>query len=126
LTSTFRPERVLQTVLTLADVFIDALLVLGLAGVLATASFMDARRRVRGWNWAVTLRLPRMLVPLCSSLVLVCARMALRLAPGASAGTLWRFAAWGLLLVVFLGAAVVIATLGRRHGWDTPVQEGSL
>jgi hypothetical protein len=113
-------------VLTLADVFIDALLVLGLAGVLATASFIDARRRVRGWTWAVTLRLPRMLVPLCISLVLVCARMALRHATGVWAGAPWLFAAWGLLLVVFLGAAVVIATLGRRYGWDTPVQEGSL
>lgn len=112
--------------LTIADVFIDALLVLGLAGVLATASFMDARRRVRGRNWAVTLRLPRMLVPLSSSLALVSAHMALRLADGVAGGALWRLAAWAVLLVVFLGAAVISATLGRRHGWDTPVQEGSL
>lgn len=112
--------------LTLADVFIDALLVLGLAGVLATASFMDARRCARGWSWAVTLRLPRMLVPLCFSLALVCARMALRHAVDALPKAPWLLAAWGLLLVIFLGAAVVVATLGRRHGWDTPVQEGSL
>jgi hypothetical protein len=108
-------------VLTLADGIIDALLVLGLAGVLATASFMDARRRVCDWDWPVTLRLPRTLVPLCISLALVSARMVIRLAPGAPSGALWLFAAWGLLLVIFLGAAVVIATLGRRHGWDTPV-----
>lgn len=107
--------------LTLADVFIDALLVLGLAGVLATASFMDACRRVRGWNWSLALSMPCMLVPLCSSLLLVSARMAVR--PG---GSPWFGALWALLSVIFLGAAVVIASLGRRHGWDTPVKEGSL
>ena len=112
--------------LTLTDVFIDALLVLGLAGVLATASFLDAHRRVRGWNWAVTLRMPCMLVPLCSSLALVCARMALRPSGASWLSAPWLSVAWGLLLVIFLGATVVSASMGRRHGWDTPVQEGSL
>ena len=100
----------------------DSLWVFGLAGVLATASYMNWIRSVRQWTWARTLNTPMMLAPLCFSLFLFSGGMALSGALSASPAPLWQEIAWGVLAVLFGFQTVLYARTGRRTGWDAPIE----
>jgi phosphoglycerol transferase MdoB-like AlkP superfamily enzyme len=106
------------------DLFIDALWVLGLAGVLATLSYMSWYRNLRRWSWRTMSAMPLMLSPLCFSLALFCLGMALNGAGTDQSSPWWQTAAWSVLTLLFAVQCVMVTRDGRRKGWDTPI-EGS-
>lgn len=108
--------------ITLPSLFFDSLWVVGLAGALATLSYMRWYREVRGWKWAHTISVARTLAPLCISLVLFCSGMALSGATSAWPAPWWQTFAWSFLAVLFAIQAVQYVLLGRRTGWDTPIE----
>lgn len=55
---------------SLQEIFIDALWMIWIAGVLATLSYMNWYRSANGWSWRRLFSLPRMLIPLCVSMEL--------------------------------------------------------
>lgn len=102
------------------SLFIDALWVLGLAGVLATISYMSWYRSLRRWSWRYTLALPRLLSPLSLSLALFCGGLALNGATNQSSSW-WQTAAWSILTILFLVQWGSATQAGRQKGWDTPI-----
>ncbi len=109
------------------DVMVDALWVLGLAGLFATFSYMDWYRRPRRWRWNDTWNRPRMLVPLNLSLALFSLGLALNSVTGYRPAPWWETATWGIMTVVFLWQVVIYWREGRQRGWDeavSPSQEG--
>ena len=90
---------------------------------LATMSYMSWYRGAqKGWKWAHTSSDPH-LAPLTISLVLFCSGMALS---GATSrgwpAPWWQTFAWSLLAVLFAFQAVQYVLLGRRTGWDSPIE----
>ena len=107
--------------LTLPSLLSAGLWILGLAGVLATLSYVDWRRSLQRWRWGYVLTLPRLLSPFCLSVTLFCTGMALSAITQSSA-VWWQIAAWSVLTVVFAFYAIQFTLAGRRNGWDTPIE----
>ncbi|MBE2238050.1 MAG: hypothetical protein IAE81_09690 [Caldilineaceae bacterium] len=108
--------------ISLQSLFSDALWVFGLAGVLATASYMNWVRGVRQWTWARTLNTPMLLAPLCFSLFLFSGGMTLAAFFSAWPTPWWQMIAWSVLAVLFGVQGVLYARTGRRTGWDAPIE----
>lgn len=94
---------------------------MGLAGVLATLSYVDWYRGQQRWRWRTMLALPRLLSPFSLSFTLFCTGMALSAMLNPSP-VWWQIAAWGVLAVIFAFYAVQFTLTGRRTGWDTPIE----
>lgn len=105
------------------QLLVDVLWVLGLAGALATFSYMSWYRSLRGWRWVHTLLLPRSLAPLCGSLALFALGMALNAALADQPPPWWQTTAWSILALLFAVQFVIYTNAGRRNGWDTPIEE---
>lgn len=106
----------------LQEVLIDALWIIGLACLLATFSYVSWYRSVRGWKWGYAFSLPRLLVPLCLSLELLCIGLAINGLTAYWPAPWWETAAWTALAVLFAVQTVVYGVAGMRYGWDTPVE----
>ena len=101
----------------------DALWIFGLAGALATVSYMNWVRSVNRWTWSHTLNMPMLLAPLSLSLFLFSGGMALSGLFSAWPSPWWQIIAWSLLTVLFGVQAVLYVRTGRRTGWDAPIEE---
>lgn len=101
----------------------DALWIFGLAGVLATFSYMNWVRSVKRWTWSHTLSMPMLLAPLSLSLLLFSGGMALSGWFAAWPSSWWQIIAWSLLTALFGAQAVLYVRTGRCAGWDAPIEE---
>jgi len=108
--------------ITFPSLLFNSLWVLGLAGALATMSYMSWYRSERGWKWGRTLSVARTLAPLSVSLALFCSGMALSGAISAWPAPWWQTSAWGVLTLLFTIQAIQYVLLGRRISWDTPIE----
>ena len=104
------------------DVFVDAIWILGLAGLLATLSYIIWYKNIRKWTWGHTFGLPRALVPLCLSLECFCIGLALNGITSLQQAPWWETAAWSLLAVLFAIQVLIYGIAGVRRGWDTPME----
>jgi hypothetical protein len=109
--------------LSLQNLIINALWVLGLAGVLATFSYMSWYRSARSWRWQRVFSLPRMLIPLSVSLELFSIGLAINGLTAFQPAPWWETTAWSILALLFAVQTVIYGLAGLRHGWDTPLEE---
>lgn len=100
----------------------DALWVMGLAGALATFSYMNWMRGVRRWTWSHMLSTPMLLAPLSLSMCLFSGGMALAGLFSTWPSPWWQIIAWSVLAALFGVQAVLYARTGRRMGWDAPIE----
>jgi hypothetical protein len=107
---------------TLQEVLIDALWILGLAGLLATFSYMDWYRGIRGWKWGDMLRIPRTLFPFYLSLTILGIGLALNGLTASQLAPWWETVAWVLLSLFCFMHAIIYSVAGRQRGWDTPTE----
>lgn len=108
---------------SLQEIFIDALWIIGLAGVLATLSYMNWWRSYNRWTWRWLFSLPRMLIPLCVSMEFFCIGVAVKGLLAVPRAPWWETVAWSALAVLFAIQTVVYGIAGVRYGWDTPLEE---
>lgn len=111
--------------ISLTDVLIDALWVLGLAGVFATFSYMDYYRRLLGWRWRDAWSRPRLLAPLSLSLFVFSVGVGLNGATAFQPDPWWQTALWAVMGVLFAWQTVIYWMAGRRRGWDRPLEDES-
>lgn len=107
--------------ITIPSLLADVLWIFGLAGVLATFSYLSWERSLNRWRWKDIVGMPRFLTPFCLSLALFCTGMALNALTNPPPAW-WQIAAWGALAVVFAAYCFAAARSGRRHGWATPYE----
>lgn len=107
--------------LTLPSLLSAGLWIFGLAGVLATLSYADWFRSLHRRRWSSIMTLPRLLSPFCLSFTLFCSGMALAAITNPTPSW-WQIAAWSILAVVFAFYAATIMLMGKRNGWDTPIE----
>jgi len=103
-------------------VFIDALWVLGLAGALATLSYISWYRSVVHWSWARAFSAPRALTPLTVSMELFSIGMAMNGLVAYRPAPWWETAAWSILAILFAVQTVIYGMAGMRYGWNTPLE----
>lgn len=103
--------------------FSNSLWVLGLAGVLATFSYMSWLRSVRGWSWRYTFNTPAFLTPLSVSLLIFSSGMMASGLVSIMPAPWWQSVAWGVLALLFGVQSVVYMNAGRSRGWDAPSEE---
>lgn len=108
---------------SLQEIFIDALWIIGIAGVLATLSYMNWYRSANGWSWRRLFSLPRMLIPLCVSMELFCIGIAVNGLLATPRAPWWETVCWSALAVLFAVQTVAYGIAGARNGWDTPLEE---
>ncbi len=104
-------------------VLFDALWILGLAGVLATFSYLDWVRLQRGWRWRSLWDRPCFVVPLSVSLALFCVGVGLSGATSEPPDPWWQTTMWGLLALLFVVEALLYTRAARVHGWEAPVSQ---
>lgn len=109
----------------LQNLVVNTLWVLGLAGVLATLSYMSWYRSARGWRWGRIFSLPRMLIPLSVSLEFFSIGLAINGVMAPQPAPWWETTAWSILAFLFAVQTVIYGLAGLRHGWDTPLEERS-
>lgn len=113
---------------TFQPLLINSVWVLGLAGVLATLSYMDWYRAVRQWTFRQTFQRPVALVPLYLSLTCFCAGLLLnevlfsRL-NFAMFSTLWRPLVWVGFTLFFAYQSFQTIMYGRRYRKDAWIKD---
>ncbi|HHW88832.1 MAG TPA: hypothetical protein GX400_21805 [Chloroflexi bacterium] len=100
----------------------DALWVMGLAGALATFSYVNWMRGVRCWTWSYMLSTPMLLAPLSFSLCLFSGGMALAGLFSAWPSPTWQIIAWSVLAALFGLQTLLYVRAGRSTGWDAPIE----
>jgi len=108
---------------TIQNLLVDSLWVLGLAGVLATVSYVSWYRGVHSRSWRYVFSLPQMLIPLTVSLELFSIGLAAHGLIVQPPAPWWETAAWSILAFLFAVQTVLYGLAGLRHGWDTPIEE---
>lgn len=106
---------------TLTDVLIDALWILGLAGVFATFSYIDYYRHLQRWRWRDAWQRPALLMPLSLSLTVFTLGLTLNGVTAQPRAPLWETAIWAVMLLLFAWQTVVYTQVGRRRGWTVPL-----
>jgi hypothetical protein len=107
---------------TLQDVLVDALWVIGLAGLLATVSDLAWRRHLYRWGWRQIFATPRARFATSFSLLCVCSGAAGRgLLNGPPDGQ-WSVLVWGILSFLYIIQTVVYAWAGEKYGWDSSTE----
>ena len=106
----------------LKETLVDSIWILGLACLLATFSYMSWLRSVRNWRWGYAVSLPRLLVPFCLSVELLCIGLAINGLTSYWPAPWWETAAWTVLAILFAIQTAVYGIAGIRYGWDTPVE----
>jgi hypothetical protein len=112
-----------EPMLTVQSFFTNALWIVGLAGVLATFSYMGWYRSAHGWRWNRVFSLPRILIPLSVSLELFSIGLAINGIIAPQPAPWWEIAAWSALALLFAIQTVIYGVAGFRYGWDTPMEE---
>ncbi|MBX3001076.1 MAG: hypothetical protein KF893_21315 [Caldilineaceae bacterium] len=107
---------------TLTDVLIDALWILGLAGVFATFSYIDYYRHLRRWRWRDAWQRPCLLTPLSLSLTIFSLGLTLNGVTAYQPAPWWETLIWGVMTLIFAWQTFLYAQAGRRRGWDLPVE----
>ncbi|CAN5552758.1 hypothetical protein BH10CHL1_BH10CHL1_24070 [soil metagenome] len=105
------------------DLFSSALWIVGLAGMLATVSYMSWYLSRHPGNWRLLFSLPRLLIPFCLSLEIFCMGLAINGALAYQPAPWWETAAWSVLALVFALQTVIYGWVGVQRGWDTPIEE---
>ncbi len=108
---------------SLQEILIDALWILGIAGVLATLSYMSWYRSVQSLSWRHVFSLPRALIPLCVSMEIFCIGIAVNGVLAVQPAPWWETAAWSILALLFAVQTIAYGVAGTRNGWDTPLEE---
>ncbi len=108
---------------SLQEIFIDALWIIGIAGVLATLSYMNWYRSYSKLTWRRLFSLPRMLIPLCVSMEFFCIGVAVKGVLATPSAPWWETVAWSALAILFAVQTVAYGIAGVRNGWDTPLEE---
>lgn len=109
--------------ITAQSLFSNSLWVLGLAGVLATFSYMSWLAGVRRWSWRHVFNTPMFLTPLSVSLLVFCSGMLASGLVSLSPAPWWQSVAWGVLTLLFGVQSVLYTNTGRSRGWDAPIEE---
>lgn len=112
-----------KLMLTVQSLFVNALWIVGLAGVLATLSYMAWYRSALGWRWRRVFSLPRMLIPLSVSLELFSIGLAINGITAVQPAPWWETTLWSILALLFAAQTVIYGAAGLRYGWDTPLEE---
>jgi hypothetical protein len=107
---------------TLTDVLIDALWILGLAGVFATFSYIDYYRHLRRWRWRDAWQRPCLLMPLSLSLTIFSVGLALNGVTTYQPAPWWETLVWSAMALIFAWQTFLYTQAGRRRGWDLPVE----
>jgi len=105
------------------SLFGNSLWVLGLAGVLATFSYMSWLRGVRGWSWAYMVNTAVFLTPLSLSLFVFSGGMMASGLVSIPPAPWWQSVAWGVLALLFGVQGVLYGRAGRSRGWSAPIEE---
>lgn len=105
------------------SLFSNGLWVLGLAGVLATFSYVNWMRRERGWSWKYTFNTPVFLTPLSFSLFIFSSGMMASGLVSIAPAPWWQSVAWGMLALLFGVQSALYVHAGRSHGWNAPIEE---
>lgn len=103
---------------TKLSILFNALWIVGLAGLLATISYADWLRKLRGWSWKQTFALPGFEVSFNLSLALTSLGIALSGWYGTPSQPLWQTMLWIVLVILFVIQCIGNARLGRKYGWD--------
>lgn len=106
-----------------ASLLSNTLWVLGLAGVLATFSYMNWLRGAQQWSWTYTFSTPLFLTPLSLSLFVFSGGMASAGWFSLSTAPWWQLIAWSVLAVLFGVQAAIYMRAGLKSGWDAPIEE---
>lgn len=107
----------------LQDVLVDALWIVGIAGVVATLSYMNWFRGTQRLSWRRVLSLPRALIPLCVSMEIFCIGIAVNGLLSEPPAPWWETVAWSVLAILFAVQTFAYGIAGVRNGWDTPLEE---
>ncbi len=110
---------------TLTDVLIDALWILGLAGVFATFSYMDYYRHLRHWRWREVWQRPLMLTPLSVSLTVFSLGLALSGATAYQPDPWWQTLIWATMTLLFGWQSVLYSRIGIKQGWSNPIEDSA-
>lgn len=107
---------------------VNSVWVVGLAGLLATISYIDWYRTVQKWTFREAFIRPVALFPLNASLACFCGGLLLSelfFTPitfeTVRWGIIWKPLLWAIFTVYFIYHAVQAAQYGRRDGWDKPI-----
>ncbi len=110
---------------TLQGVVVDALWLIGLAALLATAGYLGWSRQLNGWQWRHILQTPRSRMSVALSLFLIASGAALNGLTDRRHDPGWAVMAWLLLsflLFIQFIQAVFAARAGDQHGWDSATE----
>jgi hypothetical protein len=106
----------------MSALFANGMWILGCAGLLATAGYLDW---LRGWQqraWSQVWRTPRFRFPVSLSLALVCTGCAWNGRVAVHPVSWWETGMW-VALALFFGVLSVISGLaGDKDGWDNPME----
>lgn len=105
--------------MTVPNVPANALWLVGLAGLLAAAGYLQWYRQMHRWPWRRLLAVPRARMPLALSLTFVCAGVTLNDLLGKRHDPGWAVVGWVLLFILFSIQTVFYARAGDQHGWDS-------
>lgn len=115
----------MAAMVTVQNVMVNALWLVGLAGLLATAGYLNWYRELTQWSWRHLLSLPRVRMPLALSLMLIAVGAALADLTGKRHDSGWITAAWcilSFLLFILFIQTVFFARAGDQHGWDSSTE----
>jgi membrane protein YdbS with pleckstrin-like domain len=96
--------------------------ILGCAGLLATAGYLDWQRSFQQRSWSQVWSTPRFLFPVSLSLVLVCAGCAWNGRVAVHPATWWVTGVWVALALLFVVFSVNSFMAGDKRGWDITME----
>lgn len=104
---------------------VNALWLIGLAGLLATVGYLDRRRELQRRQWRHLLSVSRARMPLALSLMLIAIGIALSDLTGKRHDSGWVTVAWcilSFLLFILFIQTFFYAWAGDQHGWDSSTE----
>lgn len=111
------------------SLLVNSVWVVGLAGLLATLSYLDWYRSIRKWPFREAFSRPVALVPLYVSLTCFCSGLLLSEVifnpislQAVTFGGIWEPILWAIFTIYFIFQSVQAAIQGRRNGWDRPIE----
>jgi hypothetical protein len=107
---------------TLQNVLVDTLWVIGLAGLLATISDRAWRRHRHQWSWRQAYATPRARLAVSFSPLLVCSGAAGRSILSRHPGEPWPAVVWVILSILYIIQTVSYARVGDKYGWDSSTE----
>lgn len=103
-------------------VLANGLWILGCAGLLATASYLDWQRKLQHRGWRQIWPTPRFLFPVSLSLAMVCAGCVWSGRVAVPPVTWWETGVWVGLALSLIACSAISAMAGDKYGWDTTME----